>query len=216
MNHRSSSSLVQGFAAAALTLVFAASARAQEIHLDELGHDYGSAEAPVKVIELSDFSCTYCRRFHLDTYETLVDEYVDTGKVQWKYVTFVSGQFPNSMEASLVAECTADQGHFAAIRDGLFASQPEWRPEDDPMPVLLELAEDIGANREALEACVADGRVDQRIEDGRKFGYLSGVRGTPTFIVDGFPMMGALPIEFIREVFDRRLAAHAKGGLQPR
>jgi len=199
----------------ALNLLVVPPTAAQDIHLNELGHDYGSAEAPVKVIELSDFSCTYCRRFHIDTYPMLLDEYVDAGKVQWKYVTFVSGQFPNSMEASVVAECSADQGHFDAVRDHLFETQPDWRPRDDPMPVLLELAEDLGADRTELEACINGGRVEQRIEDARRFGYASGVRGTPTFIVDGFPMMGALPIEFIREVFDRRLAAHAEGS-EPR
>lgn len=195
----------------ALLLLSAHVVRAQDVDLNELGHDEGSLEAPVKVVELSDFSCAYCRSFHLETYPKLVDEYVATGKVQWKYVTFVSGQFPNSMEASTIAECAADQGHFAVIRDALFESQPRWRPQDDPMPVLLEVAEGVGVDRSELETCVSQGRAMQRIEDGRALGYASGVRGTPTFIVDGFPMMGALPIEFIREVFDRRVAAHAEG-----
>jgi protein-disulfide isomerase len=188
---------------------------AQDIHVDSLGHDSGAVDARVHVVELSDFACTYCRSFHLETYPILHDEFVATGEVRWKYVTFVSGMFPNSMEASIVAECVAEQGLFDAMRDRLFQEQPKWRGLDDPEPALLGYAAEVGADVAEIGECIADGRVEPRIDQARRFSLLSGVRGTPTFLIDGFPLMGALPIEFLRDILQRRLEAPGEGHGRP-
>lgn len=180
---------------------------AQDIHLDSLGYDYGSPDAPVHVVELSDFGCHFCRQFHQQTFPSLFEEYIETGKVRWKYLTFASGQFPNSKEASIVGECVGEQGLFDEIRDRLFETQREWKRSGDPQPLLLGYAVDVGADSSQVGRCLAEGRAEARVRDGTRFGFLSGARGTPTFLVDGFPMMGALPIDFMREVLDRRLRA---------
>ena len=185
----------------------------QDLHVDRIGHDYGAEDAPVQVIEFSDFGCQYCRQFHQESYAPLFEEYVASGRIRWKYVTFVSGMFTNSKEASLAAECVADQGHFDAMRDRVFEAQAEWKGSSDPAPLLLEYAREVGADPETVAKCVAEGRTELRVDQGTRLAHALGVRGTPTFVVDGFPMMGALPIDFLREVFERRLAA--VGGLAP-
>lgn len=185
---------------------------AQDIYLDSLGHDYGSADAPVQVVELSDFGCHYCQKFHQETFPTVLREYIESGKVRWKYVTFVSGMFPNSKEASVVAECVGEQGLFDEIRDRLFEAQREWKRADDVHALLLAYAAEVGADVDEVGRCLAAGRGDDTVSRGTRFGFASGARGTPTFLVDGFPMMGALPIDFIREVLDRRLEAAANQG----
>ncbi len=185
--------------------------RAQDLHVDSIGHDYGSESATVHVIEFSDFGCGYCRQFHAESFEPLMDEYVQSGRVRWKYVTYVSGMFPNSREASAAAECVADQGRFGTMRDLLFQNQKDWKAAADPEPLFLEYAQQAGADPDQVAVCIADGRTLDRVETGTRLGLALGVRGTPTFVVDGFPMMGALPLEFLREVLDRRLAATQPG-----
>ncbi len=189
-----------------------ASLSGQDIYLDSLGYDYGSPDAPVQVIELSDFGCHYCQKFHQETFPTVLRDYVESGKVRWKYVTFVSGMFPNSQEASVVAECVGEQGLFDEIRNRLYEAQREWKRSDDVQALLLEYAAEVGADVSQVERCLAAGRGAAVVRDGTRFGFASGARGTPTFLVDGFPMMGALPLDFVREVLDRRLQAAAEPG----
>ena len=183
-------------------------AGAQDLHVDSIGHDYGSEEAGVHVIEFSDFGCGYCRRFHQDSRQALLDEYVSAGTVRWKYVTYVSGMFPHSREASLTAECVTDQGRFEAMRDRLFERQAEWRRADDPTGLFLDYAEEVGADRDRTRACLNSSGSEDRVNQGTRLGLALGVRGTPTFI------MGALPLDSLREVLDRRIAA-ASGSPAP-
>ncbi len=199
-----------------LTALTATSLAAQDIYLDSLGHDYGSPDAAVQVVELSDFGCHYCQKFHLESFPTVFQEYIESGKVRWKYVTFVSGMFPNSKEASVLAECVGEQGLFDQIRDRLFEAQQEWKRSDDVQALLLAYAVEVGADVEQVERCLAAGRGDETVSQGTRFGFLAGARGTPTFLVDGFPMMGALPLDFIREVLDRRLEAAAEDEVRQR
>jgi protein-disulfide isomerase len=62
-----------------------------------------------------------------------------------------------------------------------------------------------------VASCLANGESDKAVDEGTRLAFLSGVRGTPTFVVDGFPMMGALPLDFMREMLNRRIASVAEG-----
>lgn len=188
-----------------------AAAFAQDLYVDSIGHDLGSTDARVAVIEFSDFGCHFCRQFHLESFDSLYAEYTVTGKVRWKYVTFVSGLFANSRDASLVAECVADQGLFEAMRDMLFREQEAWKKAKDPGDLLLGYAQEVGADTNRVAACLANGDSEKAVTEGTRLGFLSGVRGTPTFVVDGFPIQGALPLAFFRDMLDRRLASVAEG-----
>ncbi len=79
----------------------------REVPLAELGFDRGVDGAPVQVIELSDYGCGYCRRFHMETFPTLEEEFIETGMVEWKFVPYVTGMFDNSRAALRAAECRA-------------------------------------------------------------------------------------------------------------
>ena len=114
------------------------------ISIDELGYDYGDPNAPVQLIEFSDFGCGYCRRFHEEIWPVLEQEYVATGKVYWKYMPMILGIFPNAMEAAQAGECAAEQGSFTEMQDRLFAEQAMWKRSDDPMTDLEAMAGDLG------------------------------------------------------------------------
>src|SRR5690606_24185800 len=77
----------------------------------------GLDDAPVTVIEFSDFGCPFCAQFALDTYPTLHTEFVLAGQVRWIYVPFVIGRFPNGEGAALAGECAGEQGRFWQMHD---------------------------------------------------------------------------------------------------
>ncbi|HZD04764.1 MAG TPA: thioredoxin domain-containing protein [Longimicrobiales bacterium] len=175
-----------------------------DIPIGELGYTAGDSAAPVRVVEFSDFGCGYCRQFHTETFPTLEEEYIATGKVQWKYVPMVLGMFgPNAEVAARAGECALEQGRFPAMRDRLFQEQPRWKRASDPMPVLADLAEDAGLEVERWRTCVEEDRRHDRIAAGTASAFRAGVRGTPTFFVVGFaPIPGALPLDVFRQVLD--------------
>ena len=172
-----------------------------ELTLDEIGFDFGSADAPVKVVEFSDFGCGYCRRFHTETFPTLMKEYVETGKVQWKYVTFVSGMFPNGKAAAFAGECAGEQGLFEPMSALLYERQPEWKGESDPAVALEALAREAGADIGRYRECVAADRPGARLRSGFLTGARVGVRGTPTFMINGIPLVGAQPPQMWADIF---------------
>ena len=182
-----------------------------ELPLDEIGFDFGSPDAPIKVVEFSDFACGYCRRFHAETFPALLRDYMETGRVAWKYVTFVSGLFPNGGVAALAGECAGEQGRFAEMSDILYERQSEWKGLADPAEALEGLAVVAGADAATYRECVAEERPLPRIRSGFLAGARLGVRGTPTFLIDGVPLVGARPLELWADIISV-IEAEAEAG----
>lgn len=184
----------------------------QELTLDEIGFDYGEAEAPIKVVEFSNFACGYCRRFHAETFPALFRDYIESGKVQWKYVSFVSGMFPNGRASALAGECAGEQGHFRSMSALLYERQSEWKSNPDPTGALEALAVEAGADARAYGECVAGDRPEERLRSGFLAGARLGVRGTPTFMVNGIPVVGAQPLTVWVEILTAIGGAAATDG----
>ena len=179
----------------------------QAIEVGDLGFEQGRPDAPVQVVEFSDFSCPFCKMFHESVYGTLHEGYVETGKVRWIYVTFASGQYPNSFAAGAVAECAGEQGHYATVSARLYANQDAWKDEepDAAGDRLLGYVEDLEMDRTAFMECVTSDRVAERIHQASLLAAQVGVTGTPTYVIDGFPVTGALPAATIAQILDARL-----------
>ncbi len=181
------------------------------LEVKTMGYNDGSPEAPLKVLELSDFACGYCRRFHLETYPKLRETYIEPGFVEWKYVP-VSIGFPNGLQAAIAGECAGEQNRFPAMRVRLFEEQGTWRGTDDPSPVFSEMAGEEGLDVERFNACVDGGWRDGRVRDNLRLRGELGVEGTPTFIIDGRALPGAQPLETFRDILD---AALRRMGVEP-
>lgn len=172
--------------------------------LASLGFNEGSATAPVKVVEFSDFGCGYCRRFHTETYPKLQEIYISKGLVEWKYIPISIG-FPNGREAALAGECAGEQNRFGELRTHLFAQQMRWRGLGDPRPWFLELAGTAGLEVGRFQACLEGGWREDRFREHQRLAAELGIRGTPTFLLDGQVLPGALPLELFREFLDSAL-----------
>lgn len=168
----------------------------------------GELDAPLTVIEFSDFQCPFCRRHHTETQPALDEKYVDTGKVLWVFKHFPLNIHPQAPAAGVAAECAAEQGMFWEMNDALFASVEAWSISD-PTSVFEDLAADLGLDGAAFTACLEDPEMMERVNsdmaEGSQF-----VQGTPTFIIvrgdQGSIIPGALPEATFSEVLDAELA----------
>ncbi len=177
----------------------------QPLDVASMGYDRGEASAPVKVMEVSDFGCGYCRRFHEETFPLLDEVYVRAGLVEWKFIPFVLGAFSNGLEAALAGECAGEQDGFFTMQGRLFREQSGWKNSDDPNPFFIAMAEEEGLDAQRFATCLANGWREGNVRANVRLGREMGVRGTPTFIVDGRPVSGAVPYDTFRDILDMAL-----------
>lgn len=175
----------------------------QTLDLAVLGVDRGSRDAPVHLVEFSDYGCGYCRKFHQETWPVLLRDFVDAGKVEWKFLPYVSGMFGNSTAATAASECALEQGDsiFYAMNSLVWNHQAEWKRSTDPAAVLRGLAHESGAELLRYDSCLSQGRRSQRLAAATAMAQQIGVRATPTFFIVGYPpIQGALPTEVFVKV----------------
>jgi protein-disulfide isomerase len=160
------------------------------------GFEVGSANAPLTLIEYTDYQCPFCRQFHTATYEEIKKNYIDTGKLR-----FVSRDFPldmhdNAAQAALAARCAADQGKFWELRQVMIVNANQLQ-----MSNLLTYAGDLKLNVDKFSACVTSGKYKADVAKDVAEGRAGGVSGTPTFVlgrmtdgsIDGVRIVGTLP-----------------------
>lgn len=168
----------------------------------DVGHTLGDPDAPIAVVEFSDFGCPYCARFARETLPRLQQELIDEGLVRWRYVPVTFG-FAGGERMALAAECAARQGGpevFWEVHDLFYARQVALRGED-ARPRILGWLADLGLDRDAVDRCMEEPATRALLERHNQAAGEWYVRGTPTFIVNGVPMSGAMPTEFFLQVF---------------
>jgi protein-disulfide isomerase len=169
----------------------------------------GSLDAPLTVIEFSDFQCPYCRQHVADTQPALDEAFVETGKVLWVFKHFPLNIHPQAPQAGVAAECAAEQGQFWEMHHLLFENVDTWSIAD-PFDVMVGLAEQLELDTEAFGTCLRDPEIAARVQSDLDEG-MAFVRGTPTFIIlrgeQGSIIPGALPVERFTEILNEELAA---------
>jgi protein-disulfide isomerase len=177
------------------------------------GPSLGSADAPVTLIEYTDFQCPFCRRYHDRTFAEIRKNYVDTGKVRY-VVRDLPLSFHEQAEPSAIgARCAAEQGRYWPVRDALFAAQQELSPELVRKTVLA-----AGADAARYDACVKNPAVAAAVQADAEEAVGAGVDGTPGFIIgrksgaqiEGMMVSGAQPYSAFASRLDAMLAVAAK------
>jgi protein-disulfide isomerase len=163
----------------------------------------GRPTAPVTVYEMSDFQCPYCRRFALEIFPTLEQEYVRSGKVRWVFINFPLVQtHPNAEPAAEVAMCGARQGKFWPVHDLLFRNQATWATLKAPAEYFMTLADSAALDRSAFQQCLQSGATRAEVENDAGGAVRAGANSTPTFYIEGGIMAGAQPLEVFRPILD--------------
>ncbi len=165
----------------------------------------GNAAAKVTVVEFADYQCPFCKRYHDAVGPDLLKEYVDSGKISfvYKHSAFLGQE---SVWAAQAAECAADQGKFWEYHDLLFAKQNGENVGLFTKDKLISYAKEIGLDSAKFDPCLQNDETLQRVVDDTTEGRQVGVSGTPTFFINGKPLVGAQPLSAFQSQIDSLLA----------
>lgn len=173
----------------------------------------GNPDAPITIIEFSDFQCPFCARFHVQTLPLLLDEYIEQGKVKLVFRDFpIQSIHPNALSASVASECANEQDKFKEMHDILFDNQNEWSKQEtvDALSLFSQYATEIQLEEEIFNSCLTNGNYIEEIrkdlDDGRDY----GISGTPGFFVGNdelgyVELKGAQPFDSFKKVIDAQL-----------
>ena len=179
----------------------AAQQKLMETVLAKTRHFKGDPDAPVTIIEFADFQCPYCGRFFAQTEPQIDKAYLQSGKVRFGYFDFAFlGQ--ESSWAAEAAECAADQNKFWEYHDMLYSSQSGENQGAFNKDNLKKFAEDLELDTNAFNKCFDSGKYTQLIQGDSNTASSIGVRSTPTFLINGQPLIGAQPFEAFQRVID--------------
>jgi protein-disulfide isomerase len=167
----------------------------------------GSPNAPLTMVEFTDFQCPFCARFHSQTFPLLRKAHVDAGRLRYIAMDFpLTGIHPDAFRAARASHCGEQQGRYWDVHEALYLQRGRLGRE-----AILAAVKGLGMNAPRFTACLDSDALDARIERGLSQGRALGVSGTPTFVlgrtegssVVGRVIVGAQPFE----VFDDAITA---------
>jgi len=160
----------------------------------------GSDDAPVTIVEFSDYECPFCKRHVEQTYPQIVEKYVDTGKVNYVFRDFPLSFHKNAQKASEAAECAGDQDKYYEMHDLLFAQGVAGGVDS-----YKGFAGDLGLDQSEFDNCLDSGKHAQEVQQDMRDGASAGVKGTPGFIINGKLVSGAQPYSVFEAAIEEAL-----------
>jgi len=166
-------------------------------------HIEGDPNAPVTIVEWSDFECPFCERFYTQTYGDILKNYVDTGKAKIVFKEFpLTSLHPDAMPAAIAAECAGNQGKFFEMHNKLFENQQSLGTDN-----YKKWAAELGLDTAKFNSCYDNKETQAKIQADQIEGEKLGIRGTPGFIINGQTVSGAQPYA----VFQAAIESGLKG-----
>jgi len=173
----------------------------------------GDPNAPITIIEFSDFQCPFCARFHGQTLPLILEEYIEEGKVNLVYRDFpIQSIHPNALPAAVAAECANEQGKFWEYHDTLFEKQNSWNRLDSNTAIstFSQYATDVGLEQQQFDSCLESGKYLEEVQNDLSDGKDYGVTGTPGFFIGneeiGFVKInGAQPFGSFARIIEEQL-----------
>jgi len=162
----------------------------------------GSAEAPVTIVEFSDFECPFCSRV-VPTLDQIQEHYGDRVRLVFKQFP-LRGIHPNAQKAAEASLCAEEQGKFWELHDAMFADQ-----RNLAVPALKAKAAELGLDGAEFAECLDSDRYQAAVEEDLQQGSAIGISGTPAMVINGRLISGAVPYEDIARVVDEELARRA-------
>jgi protein-disulfide isomerase len=174
---------------------------AQDLLLD--ARSKGSSSAPITIYEASDFQCPYCRQFWESTLPELERDYIAPGKARFIFLNLPLPQLhENAAAAHEFAMCAAKQDRFWEVHDLLYQHQQGWAGLSDPSRYFISLGDSAGLSRDDLLQCFDSGSVRWIVQAEAQMNFRAGVSSTPSFIIEGALLTGAIPIDMWRPILD--------------
>ena len=165
----------------------------------------GPADAPIQLVEFSDFHCPFCKRVEA-TIAQVLKKY--EGKIRFIYKDFpIDSLHPQARAASEAARCAGEQGKFWEFHSKIYAG-----PSDASAATMQAYAKDVGLDAAAFEICRSNRKHQAQVQADIAEGTRFGVSGTPAFFINGRFLSGAQPVEAFSKIIDEELQARAAGG----
>ena len=159
----------------------------------------GPVDAPIVLVEFSDFQCPFCQRA-TGTLAELIDRYED--QIRLVYKDYPLPRHAQAFKAAEAGNCAHEQGMFWEFHDKMFGSQDAL-----DVPALKSYASELGLEAASFSACLDEGRYTRRVQQDTQIGQRYGVSSTPTVFINGRPVMGAAPLETFDQIIREELAA---------
>ncbi len=163
----------------------------------------GNPEAPVVMVEYSDFACPFCTRFWQETLPAIKRDYIDTGKVRFVYKDFIVVGGDRGAEA---AHCAQEQGKFWEYHDLLFSRNAQDKSQWSNAEIHKGYAEDLGLDENALIECFESRRYQEKVVQSTQEAIQNGGQGTPYFLINKTSVFGAQDYSEFQKVIDSLLA----------
>jgi len=162
----------------------------------------GAKNAPLTMVEFTDYQCPFCQRFHVASFPELKKQYIDTGKLRFYSRDLPLDIHSNAMRAAEGARCAIAEGKYWQIRDVMGAN-----PDKLDLEHLVGFATELKMDPAAFRACVTSDKFKTQIQADMMEAMKIGASGTPTFVigkstpegVEGEVTMGALPFPAFEE-----------------
>lgn len=160
-------------------------------------HVLGRADAPLTLVEFTDLECPFCRTFHVNTFERIKREYIDTGKIRFVSRDFPLDFHPNARPAAQAVRCAGEQGKFWEMRHHVTLNAAALGSA-----VYERLARELGLDLPRFTACAGSDSHRGAIDRDMAAGLSAGVTGTPSFVLgrtvpgstlEGIRIVGAQP-----------------------
>ena len=163
----------------------------------------GSADAPVTIIEYASLGCPHCANFHANAFPQLKKDYIDTGKVRLIFRDFPLGT--PAMAAAMISRCGGSARYFGFI-DMFFRTQQQWSRADNPLVALAKVARFGGMSGDDVNACLKDQALLDKLQANANKAQLEDeINSTPSFLVNGKKISGALAYGDFRKIVDEAL-----------
>lgn len=163
---------------------------------------FGDPDAPVTIVEFSDYECPFCKRHFTQTFPEIKKNYIDTGKVKLIFRDFPLGFHPNAEKSAMAAECVRDQlgdkGYYT-YHDLLFETN------DLSESSLKNLAGEAGANENTFTSCLTSGKFKDEVQKDLADGQRAGINGTPGFLINNRRISGAQPYAAFEAIIEEEL-----------
>lgn len=162
----------------------------------------GDVDAPVVMLAYSEFQCPFCGKFARDTEPTLVGKYVEDGtlRIEWRDFPYLG---PESSVAARGGRAAAAQDRFWEFEEAMYADQLPPNSGNLDEDHLASVAEDIGLDVDRFREDMASPEIERAVQEDFSEGQAIGVTGTPAFVINGVPVIGAQPTEVFEQTIEK-------------
>lgn len=215
--------LIGGIAIAGIAALTYASTRPKDVvatnpfdttlaAVQSAGYVMGSDTARLEVTEFGDFECPACGRFAVITEPDIRKNFIDNGKIRWRFIDYPLSGHKNTWPASRAAACADEQGKFWPFHDALYQSQDSWNGEatDNPDKFMKQLARQLGLNTSQFDQCVDTKKTQAKIQAHFTLATQRQVNQTPTFVIGDQQTAGLVPYDQFAQLLNDALAKVSK------